>query len=137
MSRNFKNKWEAFQRNLKRYRKEKAISQTEMASKLNVKSSTISNYESGVSSPDLDTFVQIVKILGVSPSRLLGLNEYITEEDQVTYIEEPGHKFRPELCSECELRERIIAQQDKVIGTLENRIKDLVKFQKTPNSNTN
>lgn len=46
-------------------RKNSKLKQTEIAMKLNVKSSTISNWENGVSDPDIDSFVKYCRICGV------------------------------------------------------------------------
>jgi len=59
--------------NIKHARKEKGISQEEMAVKLNVVRQTVSKWERGLSVPDADTLIQIADLLDVSVSQLLGV----------------------------------------------------------------
>jgi len=71
-------------------RKEKELSQKDLAALLNLSISTISNYENGVHSPDLDTLRKIADFFGVTTDYLLGrtgyrcppetLREYITTD---------------------------------------------------------
>ncbi len=61
--------------NIKRYRKEKGISQDEMAVKLHVVRQTVSKWENSLSVPDADALIQIAELLEVSVSQLLGINE--------------------------------------------------------------
>lgn len=55
-----------FSRNLKIAREKAGLTQGKLAELVNLKPNTISNYENGVSSPDFDTLLLIVKILDVS-----------------------------------------------------------------------
>ncbi|MCI9336533.1 MAG: helix-turn-helix transcriptional regulator [Lachnospiraceae bacterium] len=57
-------------------RKEKVLGQKEMASLLNLSVGTISNYENGVHSPDLDTLCRLAEFFGVTTDYLLGRTEY-------------------------------------------------------------
>ena len=45
-------------------RKEKSISQTELAKRLNVSRQAVSKWEQGVSSPDTERLIQLAEILG-------------------------------------------------------------------------
>lgn len=58
--------------NLKILRKKMDIGQKELAAFLNVSVGTISNYENGVHSPDMETLVKIADFYDVSIDRLLG-----------------------------------------------------------------
>lgn len=62
---------------IKKYRKEKGISQEEMAVKLNVVRQTVSKWEKGLSVPDADALIRIAELLDVSVSQLLGIEESI------------------------------------------------------------
>ncbi|MBC8059304.1 MAG: helix-turn-helix transcriptional regulator [Clostridiaceae bacterium] len=63
--------------NIKKYRKEKKVTQKELAKKLNKSESTIQKYESGSVTPDIKTLTDIAEILGVTINDLIGLgNEY-------------------------------------------------------------
>lgn len=53
-------------------RKEKGLTQEEIASKLNVSSQAVSKWENDISYPDISLLVQISEIFGVSVDYLLG-----------------------------------------------------------------
>ena len=53
-------------------RREKGIGQKEMASLLNLSVGTISNYENGVHSPDLNTLCRLADFFDVTADYLLG-----------------------------------------------------------------
>lgn len=60
-----------FAENLKYYRKQNHITQSELASKLNISHQTISNYEKGIRDCSLDTLIKLSEIFGVSTDDLL------------------------------------------------------------------
>ena len=71
--------------NLKMIRKQKGLSQEELAIRLNVVRQTISKWEKGLSVPDSDMLVKMADILEVSVGELLGSK--ITDEqnkDEIT-----------------------------------------------------
>ena len=57
--------------NIRKYRKECGLSQEEMAVKLHVVRQTISKWETNLSVPDADMFIEIAKLLQVSVEQLL------------------------------------------------------------------
>lgn len=57
---------------LKEIRKEKGITQTELAKKLGVASGTVGNWESGKREPDFETVSRLARFFGVSVDWLLG-----------------------------------------------------------------
>ena len=61
-----------FGENLKTLRKQKGISQEELATRLHVVRQTISKWEKNLSVPDADTLIRLAEILEVSVSELLG-----------------------------------------------------------------
>lgn len=61
-----------FSENLKSVRKEKGLTQDELAIRLNVVRQTISKWEKGLSVPDAEMLIRIAEIFEVSVSRLLG-----------------------------------------------------------------
>ena len=75
---------EIFGRRLKSLRRKTGFSQKELANILNVSPSTVSNYESGISLPPLQTAYEIAINLQGSLDYLTGL----TGEDE-KYIKEP------------------------------------------------
>lgn len=58
--------------NLKALRKQKGLTQEELAIRLNVVRQTVSKWEKGRSVPDADILAQIAEVLDVSVSDLLG-----------------------------------------------------------------
>lgn len=54
-------------------RKQKGLSQEELADKLNVSRQTISKWERGEASPDTDNLVELAKLYEISLDKLLGL----------------------------------------------------------------
>lgn len=61
---------------LQELRLQKGIRQKELAKYLGCSAGTISNYENGIHSPDLNTLIALSAFYGVSTDYLLGLTEY-------------------------------------------------------------
>lgn len=61
---------------LTQLRAEKGIYQKELATVLNVSIGTISNYESGIHAPDLETLCHLAEFYGVTTDYLLGRTKY-------------------------------------------------------------
>ncbi|HEM5650836.1 TPA: helix-turn-helix transcriptional regulator [Streptococcus suis] len=57
---------------LKELRKEKKLTQTELASKLNISQKSYSNWESGKAEPTLDNIIKLANILNTTTDELLG-----------------------------------------------------------------
>ena len=57
---------------LKELRKEKKLTQTELASKLNISQTSYSNWESGKAEPTLDNIIKLANILDTTTDELLG-----------------------------------------------------------------
>ncbi len=68
-------------------RKEKKLTQEELAEKLNVNSRTISRWETGNSIPDISMFTNLSKILGVSINDLMS-GEIVKKEEYQDKFEE-------------------------------------------------
>lgn len=66
--------------NIKTIRKQKGLSQEELAIRLNVVRQTISKWEKGISVPDSDMLIRLAEILEVNVGDLLG--KKIEEEDK-------------------------------------------------------
>ena len=60
-----------FKENLKKIRKEKNLTQQQLADLLHVTKTTIANYEQGIKEPKLKTIEQIINILECSYDDLL------------------------------------------------------------------
>lgn len=64
-----------FPQKLKELRKEKKLTQTELASKLNISQKSYSNWESGKVEPTLDNIIKLANILDVTVDYLLGRSD--------------------------------------------------------------
>lgn len=60
-----------FIQNLKKYRKEKKISQAVLAERCGVSTGTIGNIECGIASPSFDLLLKIAEVLEIHPAFLL------------------------------------------------------------------
>ncbi len=61
------------------YRKERGLTQEQLADKINVTKSRVSNWEQGINRPDADILTDICRVLNVSPSDLL--NVHLSSDD--------------------------------------------------------
>ena len=77
--------------NIKHYRKEKGISQEELALKLNVVRQTVSKWEQNLSVPDSEMLIKISEVFEVPVSKLLG--ESIAETDTKSELEKISQKL--------------------------------------------
>ena len=77
---------------IKRLRKELGISQKELAERIGVSNSRVSNWEQGINRPDADILSKLCSALQTSPSLLLGMKltkdeltekEWLGEENQL------------------------------------------------------
>ena len=73
--------------NIKKFRKEKDITQEQFAEMLGVSCQSVSRWESGICYPDIELLPTIAKILGISVDFLLGVNEITENEDVEKYLE--------------------------------------------------
>lgn len=74
---------------IRQYRKDRGLTQGELAEKINVTKSRISNWEQGINRPDADIIGNICRVLNVSPSDLLDVHlsdeELTAHEKNVIY----------------------------------------------------
>ncbi|WP_276797791.1 helix-turn-helix domain-containing protein [Fusobacterium gonidiaformans] len=68
---------------IKSCRKEKGITQEELANKVNRTKQTIFRYENNETDISANALKQIAKVLGVSPSYLMGFSDDELEQDEV------------------------------------------------------
>ncbi len=69
---------------IKRLRKELGISQKELAERIGVSNSRVSNWEQGINRPDADILSKLCSSLQTSPSLLLGMKltkDELTEKE--------------------------------------------------------
>lgn len=64
---------------IRKFRKESGLTQEQLAEKINVTKSRISNWEQGINRPDADIIGNICRALNVSPSDLLDV--HLTDEE--------------------------------------------------------
>lgn len=100
--------------NIKKYRKKKGVSQEEMAVKLNVVRQTVSKWENGLSVPDADVLIHIAELLEVSVSQLLGTEEDINSN---TDLSEELARLNEQLAQKKE-REKLLLQANKKRGVI-------------------
>lgn len=60
---------------LKEQRVKSGLKQTQLAQKLNLRSSAISKYEKGLTQPGIETLITLAKIFGVSLDYLVGASD--------------------------------------------------------------
>lgn len=72
---------------IRKYRKDSGLTQEQLAEKINVTKSRVSNWEQGINKPDADIIGLICRALNVSPSNLLDVHltddEFSEHEKQV------------------------------------------------------
>lgn len=76
-----------FNEKLLELRKQKGWSQEELGEKINVSRQTISKYESGLSTPEMEKLIELAKVFGLSIDNLVG-------EEKDTVIEERKTKSK-------------------------------------------
>lgn len=88
---------------LKEIRESKKISQLKLANAIGVGRTTITNYETGVSSPDIDTIIKIAQYFDCSVDYLLGRNYY--------------EKLQP---AQVEVKEELTDKQKELLSLIKN-----------------
>ena len=72
---------------IRKYRKDRGLTQEQLADMINVSKGRISNWEQGINRPDADILASMCKALNVSPSELLDVHlsdeEYTDHERKV------------------------------------------------------
>ena len=64
---------------IRKYREDRGLSQKELADKIGVSNSRISNWEKGINRPDADILADLCRALNVSPSELLDVRLSVDE----------------------------------------------------------
>lgn len=64
---------------IRKYRKDSGLTQEQLAEKINVTKSRVSNWEQGINRPDADIIGLICRALNVSPSDLLDV--HLTDDE--------------------------------------------------------
>lgn len=99
---------------IKEIRESKEISQRELAKKIKVKQSTISNYEKGVREPSLENIILIAKELDVSLDYLLtGKEKEIRlSKEEYVFFSELFKLIKDNAKNFTSFEDRIIRQED-------------------------
>ena len=71
------------QENIKNFRKERGLTQEELAIRVNVVRQTVSKWEKGQSVPDADLLQRIAEVLEVSVSQLLGEEREMEHRNEI------------------------------------------------------
>ncbi len=74
--------------NIKKWRKQKGLTQEELADQLGVTGQAVSRWESGVGMPDISFVVPLAQILGVTTDTLFGMEENMGDASELRRIKE-------------------------------------------------
>lgn len=77
---------------IRMYRKESGLTQEQLAEKINVTKSRVSNWEQGINRPDADILADICRALNVSPSSLLDV--HLSADDLSDHERKVIHAYR-------------------------------------------
>ncbi|GAB2586289.1 helix-turn-helix domain-containing protein [Spirosoma areae] len=107
-----------FGSNLRKLRQSKKWTQDKMATLLNARPNTISNYETGTSYPDFNTLVTIIKLFDINADTLLFKD--LTEGSEMSHEARSQAGATPS--AEKNIYEQRLADKDKVIAALEDSV---------------
>ncbi len=71
---------------IRRHRREKGMTQEEMASRLGITAPAVNKWENGNTMPDITLLAPISRLLGITPDKLLSFREELTEEEIADYV---------------------------------------------------
>ena len=91
--------------NIKAIRKQRGVTQEELATRLNVVRQTVSKWEKGLSVPDADLLKRIAEILEIDVSTLLGAP--ISTETNTNEIAEQLSRINEQLATKARMVKRI------------------------------
>lgn len=81
---------------IRRYRKEKQITQEAMADYLGVSAPAVNKWERGVSYPDVTLLAPIARLLGITTDQLLSFKEELTDQEIGLIMKQFGEKVKSE-----------------------------------------
>lgn len=85
---------------IRKNRKNRNLTQEEMASRLGVTAPAVNKWENGNSYPDILLLAPIARLLGITPDTLLSFHEELTEEEINQFISEADQKLKNEAFEE-------------------------------------
>ena len=94
--------------NIRNFRKAKALSQEELAAKLNVVRQTVSKWETGLSVPDAELLVALSEILETPVGVLLGETAALPQVDDIKAIAEKLESINLLLARQKEMRRKTL-----------------------------
>lgn len=95
----------SFNEALKKARKAKGLTQDDVAQALGAKNTTISNWENGVSRPDVDTLVLLCRLYEISPNDILEYyNDDLSDAEQRYYLDPEAAEIAQEVQKRPELK---------------------------------
>ena len=80
-----------FSQNLNHYRKAKGFKQKELAAVLHISAAAVSSWETGTSTPHLETLYKICDVLDISISDLLGIEDHYSGDERALISAYQGH----------------------------------------------
>jgi len=115
---------------LKSLRNNNQLTQAELAEKLGIKQSPISQIESGKIQPSLDLIIKIINYFNISFESLISeesLNNGSNQSNEVVHHSISSKLLPKNICSSCTEKERMIILQENTITDLRIQISDLLK----------
>lgn len=82
---------------IRKYREQLGISQKQLAERMGISNSRVSNWEQGINRPDADTLAALCTALNVSPSLLLGVKLSPDELSDGEWAVINAYRAKPEL----------------------------------------
>ena len=79
---------------IRKYRKEKNMTQEEMANRLGVTAPAVNKWENGNSCPDITLLGPIARLLDITPDILLSFKEDLTPEEINSFVKELNDRLR-------------------------------------------
>lgn len=86
---------------IRKYRKEKNMTQEEMASYLGVTAPAVNKWENGNACPDIMLLAPIARLLGISTDTLLSYREELTKQEIANISNEIGKRLMKGLTRMC------------------------------------
>ena len=81
---------------IRKYRKEKNMTQEEMAKRLGITAPAVNKWEHGISQPDISLLAPVARLLGITLETLLSFKDELSQEEISSIIKEIDRKFETE-----------------------------------------
>ncbi len=110
---------------IKRERKNKGLSQQELGDLLGVSKVSICGYEKGTRTPTMETFLDLLRVLDVTPDYLLGRDVNVVSEKDEAYqavMAKEDIEIIKELKNYRELYNRLCSDPKRVVDLINRRM---------------